>query len=233
MTSLTSTFDTQNTNPGTYIHNQIDRAIRSLMSSLPDPKRLSTDQRRGIIARYTAVLEGNFIYWMTGTYLATRSEEARTIILENLHEEVRDCHPGMLRKFALAAQAAPTDGDALAVYRDLSNVRLFVGRLQGVPLVVMMAFFEGFIQQFMAYLAKLATDQGSMELEYTDVHGLCDITHTEELFRALSAEMSVNPAQPGTNLFEGIDILTVLIQTVVTGGKKLPAVLRPADALSA
>lgn len=232
MTSLTSTSDTQNTAAPAYIHHQIDRAVGSLMGSLADPKRLSAEQRRGIIARYTAVLEGNFIYWMTGAYLAAKSEEARAIILENLHEEVRDCHPGMLRKFALAAHAVPTDGDALAVYRELSNVRLFVGRLQGVPLVVTMAFFEGFIQQFMAYLAKLAADQGSMEMEYTDVHGLCDITHTEELFRALDAEMSLNPPQPGTNLFEGIELLTALIQTIVPG-KKIPAVLRPADALTA
>ena len=42
----------------------------------------------------------------------------------------------------------------------------------------MMAFFEGFIQKFMAYLAELAAAQGSTEFEYTDVHGVCDVTHT-------------------------------------------------------
>src|SRR5205085_2256184 len=110
----------------------------------------------GIIARYTAVLEGNFIYWMTGAYLSVESERARSIILENLHEEVRDSHPAMLRRFALAACAVPTDVDAMAVYQKLTNVRLFVGRLSGVPVVIMMAFFEGFIQKFMAFLADLA-----------------------------------------------------------------------------
>ncbi len=109
-----------------------------------------------MIARYTSVLEGNFIYWMNGPcHLAARSEEARRIILDNLHEEVRDCHPGMLRKFAIAAGAVPKETDALDVYRDLTNVRLFIGRLSGVPLVLMMTFFEGFIQKFMDFLAKL------------------------------------------------------------------------------
>src|SRR2546423_15528817 len=87
----------------TSIQERINRIIGYILACLPDPKQLSEDQRRGIIARYTAVLEGNFIYWMTATYLSARSKEARPILLENLLEEVRDSHPAMLRRFALAA----------------------------------------------------------------------------------------------------------------------------------
>jgi len=111
---------------GTSIQEDINHAIDDLMAWLPDPKQLSPDQQRGIIARYTAVLEGNFIYWMTGAYLAIGTDEARSIILENLHEEVRDSHPRMLREFALAAHAIPTDSDVMSIHRDLTNVRLFV-----------------------------------------------------------------------------------------------------------
>jgi len=163
------------------------------------------------------VLEGNFIYWMTGAHLAVRSEQARSIIEDNLLEEVRDCHPGMLRRFAMAAQAVPNDADALAVYRSLSNVRLFIGRLSPVPIVVMMAFFEGFIQRFMAYLADLAQRQGSMEQEYTDVHGVCDVAHTQELFRALEAEISLahDSREPEETLFEGVEFLRTLICDIV------------------
>jgi hypothetical protein len=197
------------------IQEQAEGATFDLLSSLPDPEHLSANQRRGIIARYAAVLEGNFIYWMTGAYLSVKSEDARSIILENLHEEVRDCHPGMMRRFALAAGAAPTDSDAQAVYRDLMDVRLFVGRLSGVQMLLMMAFFEGFIQRFMAYLAELAHLQGSSEKEYTDVHGVCDVTHTQELFRALAAEMALNSPTPDTDLFEGVDLLRTLLQTII------------------
>jgi hypothetical protein len=125
----------------------------------------------------------------------------------------------MLRKFEIAAHAVPTDRDAGAVYRDLTNVRLFIGRLSAVPIVLTMAFFEGFIQRFMPYLADLAQRQGSAEMEYTDVHGVCDITHTQELFRALAAEMALNPVEPETNLFEGVDLLRSLIHTIVHGGQ--------------
>jgi hypothetical protein len=200
---------------GVPIKEHIDCAVDELLASFPAPEQLTAEQRRGIIARYSSVLEGNFIYWMTGAYLAVGSDEARSIILENLREEVRDCHPGMLRKFSIAAHSVPTDSDALGVYPELSGVRLFVGRLSGVRIVLMMAFFEGFIQRFMAYLAKLAQLQGSVEMEYTDVHGVCDVAHTQGLLRALDMEMALDPIDPANDLYEGINLLRALIQTVV------------------
>ena len=225
MTSVFDGFLTLNQSQTVSIQGHLDQVVNDLLTSFPDVEQLSAEERRGIIARYTAVLEGNFIYWMTGAYLSVRSEEARAIILENLHEEVRDCHPGMLRKFAMEAGAVPTDSDALAVYRNLSNVRWFIGRLSPVPIVAMMAFFEGFIQRFMAYLAALARRQGSMEQEYTDVHGVCDITHTQELFRALEAEMAIahDACEPVKNIFEGVDLLQTLIRNIVANPKTASA----------
>jgi hypothetical protein len=199
------------------LQEHIDRAIQDLLASFPNPDQLSPHDRRGIIARYTAVLEGNFIYWMTAANLAVASDEAHAIIHDNLLEEVRDNHPGMLRKFAIAAHAVPTDSDALAVHRPLQTVRWFVARLSGVKIVLMMAFFEGWITRFMPYLASLAQRQGSAEREYTDVHGVVDVVHTQELFRALGAELSRLPAPhpPATQLLEGVDLLRTLIQSIV------------------
>ena len=197
------------------IQAHLDRETDALLATLPDPAQLSAEQRRGIIARYAAVLEGNFIYWMTGAYIAAGSDDARAKIIDNLREEIRDCHPGMMRRFATAAQAAPTQQDAEAVSRDLMNVRLFIGKLAAVPNVVAMAFFEGFIQRFMPYLADLASRQGSSELEYTDVHGVCDITHTQELFRALETELALTAPLPPEATFEGVGLLRTLIETIV------------------
>jgi hypothetical protein len=198
------------------IKHHIGQAIDDLMGSLPDIESLSPVQQRGIIARYSAVLEGNFIYWMSGAYLAARSEEVRAILLDNLHEEIRDCHPGMLRRFAVAAKSVPDDIDAMAVDPKLSAVRLFIGRLSPEPILAMMAFFEGFIQRFMPYLAELARRQGSVEQEYTDVHGTCDVVHSQELFRALAAELALgNFRKRPHHLFEGISLLESLIEAVV------------------
>ncbi len=199
----------------TSIRRDVECLAEDLIAWLPDPKEVSSDQRRGIIARYSAVLEGNFIYWMTGAYLAVRSEKARSIILDNLHEEVRDSHPRMLRCFSTAAHAIPTDHDAIAVHEDLTGVRLFVGGLSATRILTMMAFFELFIQKFMSYLAELAARQGSSEFEYTDVHGVCDIAHTEGLFQALCSEIALHPPESQSDLFEGVHLLRALIHTVV------------------
>ena len=194
---------------------QIENNINDLMASLPNPKDLTPEQRRGIIARYSSVLEGNFIYWMTATYMSVQSSDAHPILLDNLREEIGDCHPAMLRRFAIAAHAFPTDKDALAINDDLNRVRMYLGRLRGVENLITMGFFEGFIQKFTAYLADLAVTQGSTDMEYADVHGVCDIAHSQGLFVALASEMSLNPPEPGADLFKGVDLLTDLIQNIV------------------
>ena len=201
--------------PVALIEYQTTEIIDELIDWLPDPKELTSQERRGIIARYTSVLEGNFIYWMTATVIAAKAEQSGPILLENLYEEVHECHPQMLRKFAIAANAFPTDKDALAVNDDLTKVRLFMGKLSPVKSVLTMGFFEGFIQKFMSYLADLAIEQGSTELEYTDVHGVCDIEHTEGLFKVLAAEMTLTPPEPEADLFEGVMALRTLIEHIV------------------
>ena len=202
---------------------KIEAMINELSASLPDIKLLTSEERRGIIARYTAVLEANFIYWMTATLISVQSEGARPHLLENLHEEVSEAHPVMLRRFAIAAHAFPTDIDALAVDEDLTKVRKFLGRLSAVQSLATMAFFEGFIQKFMGYFADLATAQGSTDMEYTDVHGVCDIAHTQGLFDALSEEIAVNPLAPGVDIMEGVYLLRTLIQTIVFGNSEKAA----------
>jgi hypothetical protein len=154
---------------------------------------------------------------MTAAWIAVGSDVARSTIRENLHEEVRDAHPWMMRKFASGASALPTDVDALAVQQNLTAVRLFVGRLSPERILLMMAFFEGFIQRFMPYLAELARLQGSAEMEYTDVHGVCDVVHSEALYGALQAEMTMRDPLSPDQLFEGVDLLRTLIANIVTG----------------
>jgi hypothetical protein len=217
MSTTVPTPDLQEVAVGDPIQYQIGEIIDQLIAELPNPQQLTSEQRRGILARYTAVLEGNFIYWMTATYLAVKTEDARPTLLDNLHEEVSESHPVMLRRFAIAANAFPTDTDALAVDADLTNVRLFLGKLQGVPSLVTMAFFEAWIQRFMAYLASLAAAQGSKEFVYTDVHGVCDIAHSQGLFHAVSVEMANYPVDSDVDLFEGVTLLRKLIHTIMEG----------------
>lgn len=197
------------------IEEEVGSSIQDVISVLPDPATLSLHQCRLVIARYAAVLEGNFIYWMTGAYLSARTDAARSIIADNLLEEVRDAHPHMLRKFLIAADAFPTEADAMAIYMDLTAFRLFIGRLEAGPILAAMAFFEGFIQKFMGFLAEAAQRRGSSEMEYTDVHGVCDIAHTAGLFRALHEELAFAPLLSREDLLEGVKLLQSLMLLVV------------------
>jgi hypothetical protein len=96
MTPAAAAFVTSNDPTTAMIQQQLDNTIENVLNRLPDPEGLSPEQRRGIIARYAAVLEGNFIYWMTGAYLAVSSEAARAKISDNLREEIRDWHDAAL-----------------------------------------------------------------------------------------------------------------------------------------
>jgi hypothetical protein len=69
----------------------------------------------------------------------------------------------------------------------------------------------------MAYLATLAKLQGSEEMEYTDVHGVCDIAHSEGLFNAVRLEMARKPIPADANLYEGVDLLITLMRRVFQG----------------
>lgn len=197
------------------IEEDIASSIHEVIALLPAPTTLSLHQCRLAIARYGAVLEGNFIYWMTGAYLSARTEEGRSIVADNLLEEVRDAHPHMLRKFLIAADALPTEADTQAIYPELTAFRLFIGRLEAGPILAAMAFFEGFIQKFMSFLAETARRRGSCEMEYTDVHGVCDIAHTAGLFHALNAELVFTRPLSREDLLEGVRLLRNLMLLVL------------------
>jgi len=80
----------------------------------------------------------------------------------------------------------------------------------------MMAFFEGMICKFMAYLADLAARSGSTEMVYTDVHGVCDIAHSQGLFSAYDAELAMAKNAPSVeNLLGGVKLLRTLIKTII------------------
>ncbi len=194
-------------------------SVKKLIDGLPAIETLSSEQQRRLIGRYAAVLEGNFIAWMTAAYLSSHSEIARQIIRDNLEEEIRDNHPGMLRVFAQAANALPNEVDYLAVSQELKNVRQFISKFSGVKILVMMAFFEQFISQFMLYLAELAERQGSQEMTYTTVHGAVDVIHSAALYNAINAERaeSKNSITNGEELREGIEILRALLLRIIGG----------------
>jgi hypothetical protein len=102
----------------------------------------------------------------------------------------------------------------MAVDDGLTKVRMFPDGLHGVQNVLTMGFFERYIQRFISYLADRAVAQASTDLEYTDVHGVCDMPHSESLLTMLSAGAAINPPDRSADLFDGVNKLCALIQTI-------------------
>jgi hypothetical protein len=92
----------------------------------------------------------------------------------------------------------------MAVDDGLTKVRMFPDGLHGVQNVLTMGFFERYIQRFISYLADRAVAQASTDLEYTDVHGVCDMPHSESLLTMLSAGAAINPPDRSADLFDGV-----------------------------
>ena len=95
------------------------------------------------------------------------------------------------------------------------NVRLFIGRLAAVPIVVDDGLLRGLHPALHAVPRRARQAAGVVGLEYTDVHGVCDITHTEELFSALETELALAPPLPPSETFEGVELLRTLMQNIV------------------
>ncbi len=182
---------------GDPIQQRIAAIVDEMMAQLPNPQQLTAEERRGIIARYSAVLEGNFIYWMTATFLAVKSQRSASDFAREPFRGVPRLSPGNDAQVRHRSSRIPDRPRCARVGANLTRMRLFLGRMQGVPSLVSMAFFETWIQRFMPFLAALAAAQGSTEMEYTDVHGVCDVAHSQELFRAVAIELGQQPGEPG------------------------------------
>jgi len=74
-------------------------------------------------------------------------------------------------------------------------------------------------------LEELAVKQGSAEREYTQVHGVCDIAHSEGLYHALDAEMIIagDSREPAGYLFEGVHLLRALFESIFTNRPSVAA----------
>lgn len=164
------------------------RATEDIKKSLPSASLLSPEQCRSIIQRYTAAIEGNFVGWMGAAAISARSIEGRFAASENLYVEMKDDHAGMLRDFALSAQAVPSIEHFADVAEQVSSIRKLVAQMSGLKTLTLMAVLENTSGAFIPWLAELAEKCGSSNLKYTDVHGVADMEHAEQFLWAVQCE---------------------------------------------
>ena len=104
----------------------------------------------------------------------------------------------------------------LATGEELTGVRLFLGKLQGVQSVLAMAFLRAGSSASWAswpiWPASRVPRSGSTLMSAGSA-----TSRTRPSCSALSLEMAANPISPDADLFEGDDLLRQLIVAIVQG----------------
>ena len=122
--------------------NKLTAATVRVAETLPTLAWLSNDQKRRILKRYVAALEGNFLAWMAATSITCRSMKSRYAADQNLWDEISEDHPGMLREFAKSADAEPDAADFDAVAYQVSEIRRLVSELSGLKNIPLLTTLE-------------------------------------------------------------------------------------------
>lgn len=189
-------------------------ATASVRDLLRPADGLTDDEARTIIKRYVAAIEGNFLAWMGGASVAARSVVSKFAADENLWVETKDDHPGMLRAFAVAAQAEPDAEDFQYIGNEVTHMRGLVSELSGLKNIAVMATLENTSVAFIPYLAALASRLGAKGLTYTDVHGEADVAHADQFLEALSDEQQRGYQNPEQEIDQAIAQTTELLKMI-------------------
>ena len=193
---------------------KMSKATNEVRSLLPDLNKISKEQAIKIIQRYVAAIEGNFLSWMGGASISASSVISKFAVDENLWVEIKDNHPGMLRKFAKDCNAEPNSEDFRYVEKEVNSVRKLVAELSGVKAIALMASLENTSSAFVPFLASLGKKLGCKDFTYTGVHGEADIEHANQFLEALSAEKNLGYINSDKDIDESIKTALVLIKKI-------------------
>lgn len=192
----------------------IEEVKKQVEKILAPAANISDEQARGIVKKYVAAIEGNFLHWMAGAAISARSPYGKYAAEENLWVELHDDHPGMLRSFARECKAEPNASDFERVRVSVEDIRHTISELSGLKNLVLMMLLENTSAVFIPYLSELAKKLGAKDLTYTDVHGVADITHADQFSRAVSEEVKLNYSDTTDSISEVTDLALALLHSI-------------------
>ncbi len=198
------------------LKDKMKKATNEVASFLLNTKKLNKEQEKKIIQRYTAAIEGNFLSWMGAGSISSRSVISKFAVDENLWVEIKDNHPGMLRKFSKDCGAEPNSEDFRYVEKEVNIVRNQVAELSGVKVITLMATLENTSNVFIPFLAELGSKLGCMDFTYTDVHGEADVEHANQFLEALTDEQKLGYEDAGKDIDNTIKITVNMLKRIFT-----------------
>lgn len=170
----------------------LDASIQEVSAMLYPAKHLAEDDKKEILARYTAAFKPNFIAWMAGAEKACQSEYGRYACAENIVCEVSENHPGMIEDFVKPIECMPEKVHFEYIQEEVQSLWDILGNAlkskQGVVWVTMMWILEHTSAAFIPYIEEFALSLWETDTTYTQVHGEADIAHADQFSKAMFEE---------------------------------------------
>ena len=149
-----------------------------------------------------------------GGTISARSVISKFAVDENLWVEIKDNHPGMLRKFAKNCNAEPNSEDFRYVENEVNAVREIVADLSGIKTITLMATLENTSTAFVPFLAQIGKKLGCKDFTYTDIHGEADIEHADQFLESLTDEQSLGYQNSSKEINNTIKTTLVLLRKI-------------------
>ncbi len=198
----------------TIITDRIALMNESVTTLLQPLDSLNEEDQRKILKRYCAAMEGNFISWMAGASISSRSVQGKHASDENLWEELTQDHPSMLRKLAKESGCEPEPQDHTYIENEVQEIRRMVAEMSGLKSLALMTFLENTSVVFIPYLSQLAEDLGCSDTTYTDLHGEADLEHAEQFQEALGYECQQKYLRPQEDIEAVAKITLKLLEKI-------------------
>jgi len=193
----------------------IDQARARIARSLLPLETLTPEQAGSILAQYRLAVEPNFIAWMMQARQYAQSERAKAVLEQNLHDEITQDHPAMLRAFATSCGVIPTRQAYQKVAEPVLDLWRLFGETNSLQNLVVAMILENTSPIFIPYLAQIGKKLGCQDFTYTHVHGVADIQHARELYEGALEEMSF-VAAPLNTLHYATDKTLFFLEKILT-----------------
>lgn len=196
------------------VKDKINKATEAVQEFLAPTKDMTDDVAKTILKRYVAGIEGNFLAWMAGASISSRSLQGKFASDENLWVELKDDHPSMLRELAICAKAEPNSEDFQYVHKEVVAIRNMVAELSGLKNLTLMTALENTSSAFIPYLSELASKLGCSNVKYTEIHGEADILHANQFLNALSDEKKFDYKNAEGDIDEAVEKTLALLRKI-------------------
>jgi len=167
---------------------KIESAKNEFVNTLPK-EELNKEKAKIIIKRQVAAFEWNFIIWLSSILITAKSNKAKQETKENLAEELKDNHAGLLRSFAKSWDSLPDKKDFEFLEKEIWEIRELISEMSGLKNLVLMTILEDTASDCMLYLNKAAKIIGATDTRYADMHYTLDLKHSQDFKDSLVEEI--------------------------------------------